>query len=108
MAQTLIEGVTNYWCRTLGIHNRDLDTHPQMDDVIILIKYRDSIWSSLNKSEQSHWGAVWDWCYHRKYPLKKKHLTKLETIYLEAKARHIEKIVKQAKARNRIKQLRQV
>lgn len=107
MAQSLIEGVTNYWCRTKGIQSTDLETHPQMDDVILLIQYRDAMWSKLNKSEQAHWGAVWDWCYHKKHSLKRKHLAKLELITEQATTRYQLQQNQLAKARQRIHQLRQ-
>jgi hypothetical protein len=107
MAQTLIEGVTNYWCRTKGIHSKDLEIHPQMDDVILLIKYRDSMWNKLNRSEQAHFGAVWSWCYHNKFALKQKHLKKLELITTQATTRYLKTQIQLAKARQKIRQLRQ-
>ena len=100
--------VTNYWCRTKGIHSSDLDTHPQIEDVMILLKYRDAMWQKLNKSEQAHWGAIWDWTYHRKYPLKNKHISKLELITLQAEQRHVNQLIEAAKARQKIRQLRPV
>jgi len=106
-AMTLIQGVTNYWCRTKGIHNRDLDTHPQIDDVVLLVKYRTAMWTKLNKTEQGHWGAVWSWTYHHKMPLKAKHLKKLELITIEAEARHLAKLIAESRAREKIKKLRQ-
>jgi hypothetical protein len=104
MPQTLIQGVTNYWCRMKGIHSRDLDSHPQIDDVMLLLKYRDGMWIKLNTSEQAHWGAIWDWTYHRKLPLKTKHLAKLELITIQAEQRHRKK----QQAIDKIKQLRPV
>ncbi len=31
--------LTNYWCRTLGIHSKDLVEHPQADDVVLLVNF---------------------------------------------------------------------
>lgn len=104
---TMIQGVTNYWCRTKGIHNSDLDTHPQIDDVVLLIRYRDALWTKLNRSEQAHWGAVWSWTYHHRMPLKTKHLKKLESITQQAETRHKAQRQSLAKAREKIKKLRQ-
>lgn len=98
---------TNYWCRSKGISTKDLESHPQIEDVMLLLKFREGMWSKLNRSEQAHWGAYWNWCYHRKFLLKKKHLKKLELITEEATQRHLIKIIKQSKARQRIHELRQ-
>lgn len=106
LSKSEITYYTNYWCKSKGISAKDLEAHPQIDDVVLLINYRDSMWSKLNKSEQAHWGAVWDWCYHRKFALKKKHLKKFESIIQEANQRHTEKLNKILKARNKIFQLR--
>jgi hypothetical protein len=100
--------VTNYWCRSKGIKSEDLDTHPQIDDVMLLLKYRDGMWIKLNTSEQAHWGAIWDWTYHRKYPLKNKHLAKLELITIQAEQRHANKMAQINKARQKIRSLRPV
>ena len=107
MANHLMTAVTNYWCRTKGIKSSDLETHPQMDDVILLVTYRDAMWKQLNRSEQAHWGALWDWCYYRKFALKKKHLTKLELITQQASERYKAQQIAFNKARDRIYQLRQ-
>ena len=99
---------TNYWCKSKGIRADDLILHKQVDDVVLLVKYRDAMWSVLNKSEQAHWGAVWSWCYHHKFPLKKKHLAKLALITAQATSRQEEKQIKIIKARKKIKSSRPV
>lgn len=71
---------TNSWCREKGIHSRDLECHPQADDVVLLIKFREHLWNDMDKSEQGVWAAYWSAVYHKKYPLKKKGLAKLEQI----------------------------
>lgn len=96
-----------YWARTKGIKQQDLTQHPQIDDIILLIKYRDSIWGKLNKPEQSSWAGIWSWVYTKGYPLKKKHLKKLEQVYTTATDRHLQKLIKQAEQKQRIKALRQ-
>jgi hypothetical protein len=75
-----LEHYTNFWCRQKGIHAKDLESHPQVGDVVLLVRFRDNLWNELEKSEQGVWAALWSWTYTRKFPLKAKHLTKLETI----------------------------
>lgn len=71
---------TNRWCREKGIHSKDLESHPQADDVVLLINFRDQFWPYMDAKEQGAWAAYWSWTYTRKFSLKKKYLEKLETI----------------------------
>tara|TARA_R110000803_G_scaffold118966_1_gene187271 strand:- start:615 stop:1052 length:438 start_codon:yes stop_codon:yes gene_type:complete len=96
-----------YWAKTKGIKQADLTQHPQIDDIIILIKYRDSVFTKLNKSEQAVWGAIWGIVYNKRKPFKKKHLAKLEQIYITAMQRHLKDLVTQAEQNQLIKALRQ-
>lgn len=98
---------TNYWCRTKGISSRDLAEHPQADDVILMLQWRDAMWHKLNPSEQAVWGAYWNTVYHKRRALHKKALTKLEQITITATDRHLQELVKQAQQRQRIKALQQ-
>lgn len=101
-----IQHFTNYWCRTKGIKYKDYETHPQIDDVHLLMKWRDEMWSKLTKAEQSFWGAIWSYVYHKKYPLKNKHLEKMAELTITANDRHLKNIVKMAKQRQKIKDIR--
>lgn len=101
-----IEHYTNYWCKSKGISSQALTSHKQIDDIMLLLKWRDSIWPVLDQKEQGVWAAYWSWCYHKQYPLKNKHLTKLEKITISAIDRHEQKESKLEKQRNQIKQLR--
>jgi hypothetical protein len=71
---------TNLWCREKGIHAKDLENHPQADDVVLLIKFREAFWYSMERSEQGVWAAYWSWTYTKALSLKQKHLKKLESI----------------------------
>ncbi len=92
----------NKWLRDKGLKISDLDSHPQIDDVILLAQWRDALWADANLSERSFWGTQWDWAYIRKYPLKKKMLTKLEDITTIIGTRQHDK----AQQRAQIKSLR--
>lgn len=75
---------TNWWCRTIGIKSRDLDNHPQIDDAIRLIQFRDTLWYWMSASERGEWAAMWNRVYHNQYPLKAQHWNRLESITLSS------------------------
>jgi hypothetical protein len=100
--------VTNYWCRTKGIHSKDLDTHPQIDDVMLLLKYRDSMWDILAANQKAYWGSIWGRTYNYKLPLRNQHLQALERITIKAFETRQQVEAKKAIARIKIKQLRPV
>ena len=112
---TLIQGVTNYWVRTLGIHSRDLGcgyqrtaegkikdnqaSHPQIDDVIILIKFIQEYQRDFTAKQRVYVYIMWDWCYIKRRPLTKKYLKALEkTIYV---IRHTRNLKAQAHKQSR-------
>lgn len=68
------------WCRKKGIRYGELDTHPQIDDVIILIKFKDEMWNDMDASERGIWGRYWNFVYNHKLPLKQAYLDKLLVI----------------------------
>lgn len=78
--QTLIEGVTNYWCRTLGIHYQDLTSHPHIDDVILLIKFIQEYQKEFKAKQRVEVHLIWHSCYNNKKPLGKKYLKALQHI----------------------------
>jgi hypothetical protein len=92
---------TNWWCRSKGISANDLSKHKQIDDVMLLLHISEEFKSNFNLSEQSTWGALWDWTYHRSYPLKAKHKLKLETICTQA-------LVRRQQKQNQIEKIRQL
>lgn len=101
-----IEHLTRYWCRTLGIHDKDLLTHPQINDLIILINFRNEFWKEMNKHQRKSWECCWQWAYKLKRSSRQKHLVKLEKIGCEIENNRLyKKIVKQAQ-REKIKTLR--
>jgi len=97
------EHLTNLFCAKRGITADDLARHKQIDDVMLMLHINDEFKSDFNLSEQATWGALWDWTYHKQYPLKAKHKIKLETICIQA----IERRQAQQKKIDRIRQLRQ-
>jgi hypothetical protein len=106
MAQTLIEGVTNYWCRTQGIHNRDLDTHPQIDDVVILIKFIEEYQRDFTAKQRIYSYVIWDWCYKQRKPLSNKYLKALTKTIRQIESRRTSKQKQLRHTRQKIKALR--
>lgn len=84
------EQLVGYWLKTRGITRKALETHPHIDDVILLLKYRDAMWDLLNNSERAVWGAYWGYTYNKRKALKKKSLAKLEQITITATTRREE------------------
>jgi hypothetical protein len=105
MAQSLIEGVTNYWCRTIGIHNNDLDTHPQMDDVILLIKFIREFSQQFNNDDRIATYVIWDWCYNKRLPIRRKQFKRLLNIGQRIRRKNFFKQAELNKARQKIRTL---
>ncbi len=68
------------WLRKKGMTVKDLDSHPQVDDLITLITIREQLWYSMTHREQCSWGKYWDLVYQYKYPLSQKFWNKFNTI----------------------------
>lgn len=75
-----LEHLTNYWCRTLDIHSKDLTEHPQIDDVILLIKFIKEFLQELRSNYRIQVYIIWDWVYQQRRPITKKYLKKLNRI----------------------------
>lgn len=73
-----LQHYTNQWCYANGIKQRDLTNHPNIDDVVLLVNFRNEFWQDLSKIEQATWSGFWSIIYHRQFNLKAKHLAKLE------------------------------
>lgn len=71
---------TNYWCKTKGITARDLETHPQADDLVILVHWKDSLWHQANPAERGMWAFMWGIIYNQKSKAKNKHWRKFEAM----------------------------
>lgn len=97
------EQLIGYWVRSKGLKHKDLSVHPQIDDVILLVKVRDAQWNKFNRSEQAQWGAIWNWTYHKQMPLKKKHITNIEQAIINSEDRYLRHQTKQLKQRQLIK-----
>lgn len=106
---------TNLWCKELGIKSKDLgnvvfidgkvkhySAHPQIDDVVLLANIRNEFWTEMNNQHRGVVAGLWGMVYTKKYPLKAKHLQKLEGIIQAITQAQIKQQIK----RNKIKALR--
>ena len=101
------EQLLGYWLKRKGITRKDIETHKQIDDVVLLLRWKDAMHSLLNASELSVWGAYWGYTYKKRKALKKKSLKKLEQITITATQRHTQQQSKAQQQQQRIKALRQ-
>lgn len=76
------------WLRQHGVTLQDLDTHPQITDIVLLINIRQQLWHSMTASEQATWGAYWSVVYTRRLPLNNKAFRKFELITQLNQLRH--------------------
>ena len=93
------EQLVGYWAKKFSLISRkDLTEHPQIDDVIFLLKIRDQLGKYFNNIETGMWGFCWSYTYHKKCRLKKKHIRKLERLTTGI----LNRLQKQATQRQRI------
>lgn len=70
----------NWWCKQQGLKYRDFELHPRIEDVLLLVHIRNTLWTQMTHRPRAHWAAIWEWCYHQRLPLKKKQVKILEQI----------------------------
>lgn len=68
------------WLKSHGVTVKDLDSHKQINDVVLLINIRQQYWHAMSSSEQASWGGYWNVVYRNSKPLKPKALKRFETI----------------------------
>jgi hypothetical protein len=73
------EQLLGYWIKRFGINRNDLTSHPQIDDLMLLIRFRAEFWD-MNRTLKNKFDRSWDWVYNHKMPLKKNHLNNLTRI----------------------------
>lgn len=91
--------LVGYWAKTKGITSKDLEQHKQINDVVLLLQFKDHFRVHFTKSETASWGAIWGIVYHKKRSLKQKHLHTLANIGKRIK--HRQEKIKQFRQQNR-------
>lgn len=77
------------WLKSHGVTVKDLDTHKQINDIVLLINIRQQFWYAMTASEQATWGGYWNVVYRNSKPLKLKALKKFETIIEQVRQRQL-------------------
>jgi hypothetical protein len=70
---------TNWWCRRMGFKSKDLNEHPQIDDVVLLVNWTNEFWD-CPKFWKPIIERIWSYVYIHKMPMKKSHIKRLEKI----------------------------
>lgn len=96
------EQLVGYWIKRFGITRQDLTAHAQIDDLVLLIRFRAEFYNDLKAKHKKFFNNTWNWVYNNKLPLKAKQIRTLG-YYAEGTIRHRENI--QA-GRNTIKKQR--
>jgi hypothetical protein len=85
------EQLLGYWIKRFGINRNDLTSHPQIDDLILLIRWRAEFYRDGKAKHKRFFDNVWKWVYNNKLPLKAKQLSTLG-YYAEGTIRHRQNI----------------
>lgn len=83
----------SYFLKQQGLTIRDLDSHPHIDDVILLAQTRNSLWHLYSRNERRYLNDLWHLVYTEHHGLTKRHIDKLEQLIqnkqlIQAKLRH--------------------
>jgi hypothetical protein len=73
------EQLIGYWAKTIGISKQVLDKHPCIDDIILLMRFREAT-PRLSKYNYKLYRRIYDSVYTGRIPLKQKQLQALERI----------------------------
>ena len=74
----------NSWYRDIGLTAKDIDTHPCITDLAILIRIRNAYWTTMTASERALWAGSWGVVYKDRKFLRPKTLNKFETLVVTA------------------------
>jgi hypothetical protein len=91
------EQLVGYWVKRFGISKRDLDSHPQIDDVLLLIQWHDEFYAGGKRKHKKFFDNTWRWVYNGKYPLKAKQLRTLG-YYAQAAIAHRKNVSERTQA----------
>lgn len=78
-----------HWLQSHGITVKDLDQHPRIDDMVLMINIRQEFWTAMNAHEQGVWAGYWSVVYKKRKPLHAKALRKFENIIEQIRQRRL-------------------
>lgn len=73
------EQLVGYWAKTIGLSKKTIDTHPQIDDIILLRQFRQEFWD-LPNFWRTQYDKIYSYVYKGRFPLTKAHLRQLTRI----------------------------
>jgi hypothetical protein len=79
--------VINQWYKNLNLTALDIEKHPCITDLSILINIHSNFWHLMTKAEQDVWTSSWANVYKYRRFIRPKTLCKLEQIVLNMAAR---------------------
>ena len=82
LAESKQDTVIKSWYRKYKLTAYDVEHHPCLQDLSILINIRDTYWELMNPSERGTWVACWGNVFKLHYTIRPKTLRKLEQIVL--------------------------
>jgi hypothetical protein len=85
------EQLLGYWIRGLGITKKDLDRHPQINDLMLLIQYREEFYADQKAKHKKFFNNTWNCVYTRRLPLTAKQLRTLRH-YAQGTVAHRENV----------------
>lgn len=72
--------VITTWYQAVGLTVQDIETHPCLSDLAILIHIREAYWLQMDPSQRGFWSGCWGVVYRRKTFLRDKTFEKLKTL----------------------------
>ena len=103
IAESKQDTVIKTWYCKYKLTAKDIDSHPCLPDLSILINIRDTYWDLMNPSERGTWVACWGNVFKLHYAIRPKTLRKLEQIVMDMAQRE----QRRHEQRQQIKSLRQ-
>lgn len=67
----------SYFLKKQGLTISALDTHPHIDDVILLTRIRQSLWHLYSRKERQYLNDLWHLVYTEYHSLNKRHIDRL-------------------------------
>lgn len=83
LSKTEINHYTNLWCKQQGFKVRDLENSKTAEYTVLLVTVRQDYWRFMDSHSRNVWAGL-NSVVQQGYPLKDKHLTKIEKIIDQA------------------------
>ena len=95
------EQLLGYWVKQFGITSKDLNNHPQIEDLMLLIRWKAEFYHDSKSKHKRFFENTWNWVYYNKRALKEKQLSSLG-YFAEGIIRHRQNIHNKTQAQRQI------